>query len=107
MKRASGLIVAGLVTILAAGFALAGCGDNDNVMGPGQAVNFEGKVRGVEGRDVQLSGGWTVVTDDGTQVLRDGQPISLGQLQVGEMVRVVGQLESDPSTVRATRINAF
>ena len=52
-----------------------------------------------------MTGGKDVLIRPDTEILRDGQPIALGDLVIGETLRVSGVIQSDDS-VMASRIIA-
>jgi hypothetical protein len=123
----------GLTVLLAAGLLAGACSDDDNPSTPtpsptptpapeptptpapsptptpdatSQEVSFLGKLRVVDPVDQTLTvaSGTEVVIRPDTQILRDGQPITLGDLVIGETLRVNG-LQSEDSVV-ASRIIA-
>jgi len=73
----------------------------------GQEVSFLGKLRVIDEDDQKLtvSPGWDVVIRPETEILRDGQPIKVTDLVIGETLRVNGITQSDDS-VMANRIVA-
>jgi len=73
----------------------------------GQEVSFLGKLRVIDEDDQKLtvSPGWDVVIRPETEILRDGQPIKVTDLVIGETLRVNGITQSDDS-VMAKRIVA-
>jgi hypothetical protein len=124
----------GLMVLLAAGLLAGACSDDDNPSTPtpsptptpapeptptpsptptptpdatSQEVSFLGKLRVVDPVDQTLTvaDGREIVIRPDTQILRDGQPIALGDLVIGETLRVNGVMESD-DTVMASRIVA-
>jgi hypothetical protein len=107
MKWVSMLGAASLATALSAALLIGGCGGNDNMTAPDQTVSFDGKVKAIEGLHLDLSGGWSVVIDGATQVVRNGQRITLHDVSIGERVEGMGQFEADGQTVLARKINAL
>jgi hypothetical protein len=115
MKSLSTWGAAGLAVPLCAAVLTGGCGD-DNMTAANQSatasdqaamVSFDGKVNDIQGLHLDVSGGWSIDVDGGTQVVRNGQRITLHDLQVGERVEGRGHLEPNGQTVLATKINAL
>ena len=67
----------------------------------GQEVSFLGKLRVIDEQDQKLtvSGGWDVVIRPETEILRDGLPIKVANLVIGETLRVTGTIQSDNSVM--------
>lgn len=70
----------------------------------GEKVSFLGKLK-TNTPPLLRIGGQDVMVDENTAYDRAGVPITLDQIQVGEVVRVRGSVQDDRVTVLATRIN--
>jgi hypothetical protein len=70
---------------------------------PGDQVVFLGRVKAVDFPTLRV-GGQLVQVQEETQYLRDGQPVTLSDIEIGTTVRVKGRLMLDRTTVLADRI---
>jgi hypothetical protein len=71
---------------------------------PGQSTSFLGKLK-TNTPPLLRIGGQDVMVDENTTYNRSGSPITLADIQIGEVVRVHGNFTDDGRTVLATRIN--
>jgi hypothetical protein len=71
---------------------------------PGQSVNFLGKLK-TNTPPLLRIGGQDVMIDSNTTFDNAGNPITLGDIPIGTVVRVRGNFMDDRTTVLATRIN--
>jgi len=109
MKSLSTWAAAGCAAALCAAVLTGGCGDDNNVASPNPpgTVSFDGKVNLIQGSHLFVSGGWSIDVNGATQVVRNGQRITLHDLEIGERVEGRGSLEADGQTVLATKINGL
>jgi hypothetical protein len=71
---------------------------------PGSSISFLGQVRAIEGSVLKVDND-DVVTDAGTTFQReDLTPITMGQIAVGDSVRVKGNYNDDASAVFAQKV---
>ena len=71
---------------------------------PGDAVVFLGRLKSLDFPTLRV-GGRIVTVSANTQFARNGQGIDQGQLEIGQTVRVHGQVAADGSTVLADKIS--
>jgi hypothetical protein len=124
---------AGLMVLISAAFVAGACDDDNDITtptpsptpvgveptptpepvapepspSPADVVSFLAKLRDIDPimSQLTLSEGRKVQVDGGTTILRDGQNITMGQLVLGETLRVKGRVQAG-DIVLAERIEA-